>query len=87
MKTYVKHPESGTYKTVNALAREAGISIPAVRKALQEHRLSGIKDADGRWLIPTDDPLARTWLTGQNPDQLLERLERLEERVKTLEER
>ena len=87
MKTYVKHPESGTYKTVNALAKESGISIPAVRKALQEHRLSGIKDSDGRWLIPTDEPLARTWLTGQTPDEIMERLDALEQRVKTLEER
>lgn len=87
MKTYVKHPESGTYKTVSALAKEAGISIPAVRKALQEHRLSGIKDSDGRWLIPTDEPLARTWLTGQTPDEIMERLDALEQRVKALEER
>jgi hypothetical protein len=81
----IRHPESGVYMTVEALSRESSISISAIRKALREHRVEGIKDAEGRWLIPTDAPLARTWLTGETTDALLQRLVSIERRLERLE--
>jgi hypothetical protein len=45
----IRHPESGVYMTLEALSREGGISISAIRKALREHRIEGIKDSEGRW--------------------------------------
>jgi hypothetical protein len=81
----VRHPESGIYMTLEALSRGSGISISAIRKALREHRVEGIKDSEGRWLIPTDAPLARTWLTGETPDALLQRISAIENRLERLE--
>ncbi|WP_416174268.1 MAG: HTH-11 domain-containing protein [Bifidobacterium crudilactis] len=81
----IRHPESGVYMTLEALSREGGISISAIRKALREHRIEGIKDSEGRWLIPTDAPLARTWLTGEPPDVLMQRIASIEKRVERLE--
>lgn len=81
----IRHPESGVYMTVEALSRESGISISAIRKALREHRIEGIKDSEGRWLIPTDSPLAHTWLTGETPDALLQRISAIENRLERLE--
>lgn len=81
----VRHPEGGVYMTLEALSRQSDISISAIRKALREHRLEGIKDMEGRWLIPTDAPLARTWLTGETPDALLQRLVAIERRLERLE--
>ncbi len=81
----VRHPESGVYMTLEALSRQSDITISAIRKALREHRLEGIKDSEGRWLIPTDAPLARTWLTGETPDALLQRLVSIERRLERLE--
>lgn len=81
----IRHPESGIYMTLEALAREGGISVSAIRKALREHRIEGIKDAEGRWLIPTDSPLAHTWLTGETPNALLQRIASIEKRLERLE--
>ena len=81
----VRHPESGVYMTLEALSRESEISISAIRKALREHRVEGIKDSEGRWLIPTDSPLAHTWLTGETPDALLQRISAIENRLERLE--
>lgn len=81
----MKHPEEGVYMTVKTLATRSGVSIAGVRKAIEERRLSGIKDTDGRWLIPIDQPLARTWLTGQTPDEIAGRLDAIEKRLERLE--
>jgi DNA-binding transcriptional MerR regulator len=81
----VRHPESGVYMTLEALARESGISVSAIRKALREHRIEGIKDSEGRWLIPIDAPLAHTWLTGETPDALMQRIAAIEKRLERLE--
>lgn len=81
----IRHPESGVYMTLEALSKRGAISISAIRKALREHRVEGIKDSEGRWLIPTDAPLAHTWLTGETPDALLQRLVSIERRLERLE--
>jgi hypothetical protein len=81
----VRHPESGVYMTLEALSKRGAISISAIRKALREQRIEGIKDSEGRWLIPTDAPLARTWLTGETPDALMQRLAAIEKRLERLE--
>ena len=81
----IRHPESGVYMTLEALSREGGISVSAIRKALREHRIEGIKDAEGRWLIPTDAPLAHTWLTGETPDVFMQRIASIETRLDRLE--
>ncbi len=57
---------AGTYFTVRGLAEATGVSVPAVRKALQTgridkaHCLTAVENK--AILIPSDDPQAATWL-------------------------
>lgn len=81
----IRHPESGVYMTLEALSKNSGISTSTIRKMLREHRIEGIKDSEGRWLIPTDSPLAHTWLTGETPDALMQRIADIEQHLERLE--